>query len=653
MVSASTNPLGVDVGGTFTDLVALSEGRARLTKVASTPADQSEGVERVIARSGLDGPWAMSHGTTIATNALLEHSGARTALVTTEGFRDLIEIGRQARADLYDLARRRPPPLVPRQLRFTVRERMGPHGVVAPLDPISVANCVGRIAAAGVDAVAVCLLFAFADPSHELIVRDAIAAALPQVHISVSCHVLPEFREFERMSTTVADAYVAPQMKLYLSNLGQRLGPLGVEQIRVMQSSGGVASIEEACRLPASCVLSGPAGGVAGARLVAASCGFDDVITMDIGGTSADVATILRGQVVTSEERSLGGVSIRLPALDIRSVGAGGGSLIWVDGGGGLRVGPQSAGARPGPACYGLGGSHPTISDAFAALGHLRDGMSLGDQVMVQRTSAEKALAEVAPSLGMSVLQLAEGALEVGAASVALAVRQITLERGLDPRSFALEAFGGAGGLFACAVAEELGIDTVIVPAAAGLLSALGLAMSDWRSDVSQSVMTDLNDCSGSALESLFTSLEDRLRRSLPNCQTERHADLRYRHQAYEMTVLAGGVDQMRHRFDQAHEQRYGYCMATESVQLVNLRVTGRVEVAKPAFELASDNASWSIPGAVHHGGCWIQAPRVGFGRRLDLAGPAVVELPGSTCWIAPGWRARCVEANALILERT
>jgi N-methylhydantoinase A len=423
-------PVGVDVGGTFTDLVGVIDGRLTALKVPSTPDDQSLGVASALASAGMEGPLLLAHGMTVATNALLERRGARTALITTEGFRDLIEIGRQDRADLYDLSRRRPAPLVDRALRFTVRERVGPKGIITPLDEASLAACVAEVCAADVDAVAVCLLFAFRDPAHERAVGAAVRVALPGVHVSLSSDILPEVREYERLSTTVADAYLAPEMSRYLSRLLDRVQRRGAEQTLVMQSSGGVATVEQAARLPVSCVLSGPAGGVVGARAIATACGCDDVLTLDVGGTSADVAAIVGGELEVTTERAAAGVAIGLPMLDIHTISAGGGSIVWVDDGGGLRIGPRSAGAVPGPACYDLGGTEATVTDANLALGYLGDGALLGDSVRLRAELAELALAPVAERLGLSVPEVASGVLKVVAVDVAQALREVTVERG-------------------------------------------------------------------------------------------------------------------------------------------------------------------------------------------------------------------------------
>src|SRR5690242_343261 len=378
--------VGVDVGGTFTDLVAIVDGELVTAKVPSVPGAQARGV--AAALRAVDGPIrVLAQGTTVATNALLERRGARTALVTTEGFRDVIEIGRQARASLYDLTAHAPAPLVPRELRFVVRERMGPEGVLVPLSEESVAEVVEAVRRAGVEAVAVCLLFSYLHPEHERRVGEALRAALPGVRVSLSTELLPEFREYERCSTTAANAYLAPALSAYLAELQPQ--PL------VMQSSGGVTDAAVAAERPAACVLSGPAAGVAGAAFVAGLSGYGDVLTFDMGGTSTDVAAVLGGEAVVTAESVVGGVPIRFPMVDVHTIGAGGGSVAWVDDGGALRVGPRSAGADPGPACYGRGGIEPTVTDANLVLGRLRDGAVLGGEVELDKRLAEEALARL------------------------------------------------------------------------------------------------------------------------------------------------------------------------------------------------------------------------------------------------------------------
>ena len=506
--------VGVDVGGTFTDLVAIADGELTTAKVPSTPSDQSEGVMHSLEAAAVEAAdvSAFAHGMTVATNALLERAGARTALVTTDGFRDVIEIARQSRPSLYDLTQDRPPALVPRERRFSVRERMGPEGEVEPLDEDSLAAAVEAVRAADVEAVAVCLLFGFLHPEHERRVGGALREALEGVHVSLSSEVLPEFREYERFATTSADAYLAPRLGAYLESLAAKVSDAGIPAPLVMQSSGGVVELDLAARGAAACVLSGPAGGVVGAAHAAAASGYLDVLTFDMGGTSTDVAPVVGGEAATTTESVVAGVPIKLPMVDVHTVSAGGGSIARADSGGALRVGPESAGAEPGPAGYGLGGEQPTVTDANLFLGYLADGAQLGGEVTLDRSSAEAALEAVGERLGLDALDTALGVARVTNAEMVRALRVISVERGLDPRDFALVAFGGAGGMHACALAEELGMATVLVPKASGVLSALGLAISDLRRDYARPLLDKLDEVDRGELDAAYRELEARAR---------------------------------------------------------------------------------------------------------------------------------------------
>jgi N-methylhydantoinase A len=655
--------LGVDVGGTFTDLVALVDGRLVTAKVPSTPRNQAEGVLRALEAAGID-PAAVAgfaHGSTVATNALLERRGARTALVTTEGFRDVIEIGRQQRPALYDLARDRPPPLVPRELRFTVRERMGPAGEVTPLDPERLAAVVTAVERAGAESVAVCLLFSFLHPEHERRVGEALRKALDGVAVSLSSEVLPEFREYERFSTTVADAYLTPRLAAYLERLAAEVRGRGYPAPLVMQSSGGVIEIDRAARHAASCVLSGPAGGVVGAAWVAGLSGHRDLLTFDMGGTSTDVAAVLGGAVQTTTESVIGGVPIKLPMVDIHSVSAGGGSIAWVDEGGALRVGPHSAGADPGPAAYGLGGDDATVTDANLLLGYLQDGTVLGGTggVTLRHELAERALGALGERLGEDAVGAALGVVRVANAEMVRALRVISVQRGIDPRELVLLAFGGAGGMHACALAEELGMSRVLLPRAGGVLSALGLAISDLRRDYVRPLLGALAEVSAADLEAGYARLEEQATRDLGEPSMERLADLRYRGQSFELTVPFGGLDELESRFHVEHSQRYGYRMDGEPVELVSLRLIATVEVPKP--ELRADPAgetSTSPPRrrAVNLDGEWHEVAIVeggGLAPGAPVGGPVVVEYPESTVVVRPGWRGTVDRVGSLELERT
>ncbi|HEY3462842.1 MAG TPA: hydantoinase/oxoprolinase family protein [Gaiellaceae bacterium] len=562
--------LGVDVGGTFTDAVLVEEGRVRTAKVP-TAARQEESVLAAARAVGAGaGVSRFAHGTTVATNALLERRGARTAYLGNAGFEHLLHLRRQERAHLYRLCAEHPEPLVPLERCHGVRGRLGPQGELEPLDLSSLPDI------GDAESVAVCLLFAFRDPSHEQAVADELRRRRPGVHVVASHEVAPEFREYERASTTAADAYLAPVAARYLRALAAAAGDAGLPEPVVMLSSGGVLPAEEAAAHPARLLVSGPAGGVVGAGLVARRAGFENAIAFDMGGTSTDVCLLPGGRAERVSEREVGGLSVRLSSVDVHTVGAGGGSLVRRDAGGALRVGPESAGADPGPACYGRGGG-PTVTDANLLLGRLPEELPGG--LVLDRDAAAAALDGIDPAAVVEVVN----------AEMLRALRVVSVERGHTPRDFALVAYGGAGPLHACALAEELGMEAVLVPAAAGVLSALGLAAGEERRDHVVSHVRPLGEVGG-----------------LP---PEGEADLRYRGQSFELTVPLGA--DLAGRFHRAHEERYGYSDRGREVELVAVR-TAEVELG-PAFELPSGE-----PGRA--------------------AGPALVELDGSTLWIPPGW---------------
>ncbi len=657
----SDTRLGVDVGGTFTDLVALSEGGVTTAKVPSTPRDQSVGVMNAVGASGVeaDALDALAHGMTVATNALLERRGARTALVTTEGFRDVLEIARQNRPSLYDLAQDRPPTLVPRELRFTLKERMGPEGELEPLDEAGLEEVISAIERAEVEAVAVCLLFAFMHPEHERRIGEALREALPEVHVSLSSEVLPEFREYERFSTTAADAYLAPKLAAYLKNLAGKVEDAGMPTPLIMQSAGGVVGIEDAVDDAAAFTLSGPAGGVVGAAYVGDLSGYRDVLTFDMGGTSTDVAPVIGGEVQTTTETVIAGVPIRVPMVDVHTVSAGGGSVAWADAGGALRVGPHSAGAEPGPAGYDKGGEEPAVTDANLFLGYLADRAELGGEVVLRRELSEKALEGLGKKIGLDALESALGILRVADAEMTRALRVISVERGLDPREFALLAFGGAGGMHACRLAEELGIRTVLVPRAGGVLSALGLAISDLRRDYVSPYLANLADVNVRELKETFEGMEGVAAKDLDGPRYTRRADLRYRGQSFELTVEAQRpleVDKLEECFHAAHEQRYGYRMEDEPVELVNLRLTATVPVDKPELKETQPKGEAEVGRRrSNFDGEWQEVPvldRERMGRGSEVEGPAIVEFKESTCVVSPGWQGQVDGVGTLVLER-
>ncbi len=655
--------LGVDVGGTFTDLVAVQDGRISTAKVPSTPRDQSRGVLGAVEASGVrvEQVAVFAHGTTVATNALLERSGGRTALVTTEGFRDVLEIGRQDRPSLYDLTRARPEPLVPRELRFTVRERMGPAGVVVPLDEDDLARVVASLEKAGVEAVAVCLLFAFLRPDHEQRVGAAIRRAIPSVPVSLSSELLPEFREYERTATVTADAYLAPRVTAYFGRVAARSLERGLPEPVIMQSTGGVAKIAAAAAQPARVVLSGPAGGVVGASYVAARSGYRDLLTFDMGGTSTDVAPVVDAVVQTTTESELAGVPLKLPAVDVHSVSAGGGSLAWVDDGGALRVGPQSAGAEPGPAAYGLGGVEATVTDADLVLGILPDGARLGGELTLRAELAEQALGRLGERLGLTAEQAAAGVVRVADAEMVRALRVISVERGLDPRDFALVAFGGAGGMHACAIAEELGTPTVLVPRASGVLSALGLAISEMRRDYVAPLPARIDELEPARLSSALAALAEQADADFAEFAAEpvlqRLADLRYRGQSHELTVAGHAPSALAEAFHTAHQQRYGHRDDDETVEIVNVRLVATVPAEHPDIVEPEPAAPSPRAGrrAVLLDGEWTPADildRAQLGRGSTVRGPAVVEDEASTTLVRPGWHGVVDQVGSLLLTR-
>jgi N-methylhydantoinase A len=561
--------LGIDVGGTFTDAVLFHDGELWTAKVSTSPR-QEEAVVAAARRVGAETVERFTHGTTVATNALLERKGARTAFVTNAGFEHLLHLRRQNRASLYRLCASHPVPLVPLERCVGVRGRIVPGEELTPLDLDALPNI-------DADAVAICLLHAYRDASHERAVAAEVRRRLPRAHVVASHEIAPEFREYERASTTAIDAYLGPTVARYLRALAGACSDAGLPAPLVMRSSGGVAELEEAAAHPAVALVSGPAAGVVGAARIAALAGYENAISFDMGGTSTDVCLILGGAAARTAERDVGGFPVRLPSVDLHTVGAGGGSIVRRDAGGALRVGPESAGADPGPACYGRGGMLPTVTDANLLLDRLSS--RLADGLELDTDAAARAFARIDP----------EEALAVVNAEMLRALRLISVERGHDPRDFALVAFGGAGPLHACALAEELDIRTVLVPDTAGVLSALGLVASDERRDRVRSYIVPLHQAG-----------------ELPR---DGEADLRYVGQSFELTVPL--QPELEDAFHRAHEERYGYADRDREIELVAVR-TADVRPAPP-IELPS-------------------------GAAIEARGPAVVELDGSTCWLPLGW---------------
>jgi len=679
--------VGVDTGGTFTDLVLVDGDEIRIHKLPSTPDDPSRAVLEGLAE--ILGPEAsysarVIHGSTVATNALLERKGAVTALVTTAGFEDVLEIGRQARSDIYDLGVTKPAPLIPAERRFGVAERLDERGsVVTPLDEDDVRRAVAAVRASGAGAVAVCLLHSYANPGHERAVAEALAAGLASgsgapgegrsgPFVCVSYDVLPEFREFERASTTAVNAFVGPVMSGYLRKLGERLDH---GRVRIMASNGGVVSLDTASRLAAQTILSGPAGGAVGGFETGRRAGYDHVITFDMGGTSTDVS-LCAGELTRTSEAEIGGLPIRVPVIDIHTVGAGGGSIAYRDPGGSLKVGPESAGAAPGPICYGRGGERVTVTDANLFLGRLSPAHFLGGAQMLETGGVDTAIRALAAELDLEPVELAEGVVRVANATMERAIRVISLERGFDPRDFSLVCFGGAGGLHAADLSRSLGIPRVLVPAGAGTLSALGMLLADPIRDFSRSLLRPVAELDDGALEAEFEALEGLGRRELlveglpeSSLRFERLADLRYVGQGFELPVPVGSEEKTRSSathlsgalasaFHEHHERRYGYADPGRPVEVVTIRVRVVAVTEKPVIRpepLAGSDAGAAVIGPHRFvwGGGWREGTLIDRARLQagnELAGPAVVVEYSSTTLVPPGIGCRVDEWGNLIL---
>ncbi len=653
--------VGVDVGGTFTDLVAITDdGEIAVRKVATTPSEPAVGLGRALdaVSGGMD---VLIHGTTIATNALLERRGARVVLVTTRGFEDLLWLRRQDRAALYDLARHHPPPLVARSDVLGVAERAGPMGVIDPLTDDEVARVVGAVQRLAPEAVAVALLFAFRHPQHEKQLAVALREALPGIPIAPSHEVLPVFREFERASTTTVEAYLRPRVSAYLERLDGDMRGRGVRTLRVMTSSGGTLSPGAAAARAASLALSGPAGGVVGARLVGAAVGVRDLLTLDMGGTSAD-ASLVRGGLPHGEGAgSVAGVPLALPAILIETVSAGGGSIARVDEGGALKVGPESAGAVPGPACYGRGGDRPTVTDACLALRWLDAQHPLADEVRLDRDAAERSLLTLAPLAGGDPAAIAAGIVAVAGAVMARALKRVSVARGLDPRRMALLPFGGAGPLFGCLLAETMGMRAIVIPPHPGALSAMGLASAAERVDRIASLHRMLDDLAPADIAGAFAPLLDDGARQLPGGALLRYADCRFAGQGYEMTVPVTDDDPRRIRqvFLTEHRARFGHAGGgdAQAVELVNLRVVTLREGPVPRF--AGTHRDVRHPGASRP--INLRGQRVtasvwaldALAPGVTLTGPAILAGRDATALVEPGWHGTVHESGALVLERT
>lgn len=687
--------IGVDIGGTFTDVVVADEARGSLevVKVPTTPRDFARGVLDALATAtrqhGVRPAEValLAHATTIVTNALLEGKGARTALVTTRGFRDVLELRRSARASLYDLFQDGPSVIVPRHLRLEVRERLDAQGqVIVPLHMEDVDDALDVITRHDVQAVAVCLLYSFLDDAHERQIGARLRAARPDLPVFLSSEVLPEIREFERMSTTAVCAYVGPILASYLDRLEAAVRSQGFPAPYVMGSSGGVFTVAEGLKMPAMAVESGPAAGVIAAQLIGRQLGLPDLISFDMGGTTAKASLIEKGEIKTTSEYEVGGSGharrwlhgtghpIRVPVIDLAEVSAGGGSIAWIDPGGALRVGPESAGAEPGPVCYGQGGERPTVTDADLVLGYLNPVALLGGALPVHLDRARAAIeATIARPLGQGVLEAAAGIVDVVTAGMAAALRIVSVERGHDPREFALVAFGGAGPVHAARLAQELEIPRVIVPPIPGGFSALGLVASDLRRDYVKTFYARLDEARLDEVTAVWAAMEASARGMLrdagvPESRWEiaRAADCRYIRQAYELTVPAAAgpvtAEAMRRvaaDFHDKHRVTYGHANPDEPVQLVNLRLSAVGKLAGLDLSRWPDRSAVSGPvdareayfretGPVR---CDV-IPREALPPGARRAGPLIIEAMDTTVVVPPGWQCRVAARGVIILEQ-
>jgi N-methylhydantoinase A len=652
--------LGVDVGGTFTDAVFFDGERLHTAKLPTTPGDQSAGViaavEAVIELAGTEAKEieAFAHGMTVGTNALLEERGARTALIATRGFADVLEIGRQDRPQLYRLCAPKPRPLIAEELRFEAAERIGHQGPIEPLGEAEPGRLTGLVRESGVEAVAICLLFSYLDPAHEQRIAKHLRSELPELHVSVSHEVLPRFREYERCSTTAIDAYLSPLLGRYLGRLERAATDAGLPSPLVMQSSGGVAGAEEAARAGAWSVLSGPAGGAVGAGLLAQLCGDGNALGFDMGGTSCDVCVVEDGKVSRTDSRTIAGRVIQLPMVDVHTVGAGGGSIGWRDGGGALRVGPRSAGAEPGPACYGRGGEEPTVTDANLMLGRLAPDSKLAGDVTLDASAAEEAIATLASSLGLEPIEAAEGIVRIANQEMVRALRVVTVERGIDPRRFALLPFGGAGPMHAAEIAAELEIDRILCPRAGGVLSALGLCASDRRRDTARTVMLSGDDFTGERIAAAVEELAAGLS-SDSGAKPEVTYEMRYAGQAFELPVSGSthpDPADLKERFAAAHERLYGHRDPEAGVVLVDIRLAMVTPGARPRPIAGAGNVEHSSR-PVRFDGEWLETPilRGEPGATTAAEGPVVFELPESTFVVPPGWDAQVDEFGTICVH--
>ena len=676
--------IGVDVGGTFTDVVAVDDsGAVTLAKAPSTPQDQSigvmDGLERLAGRLNLDlaGLFGQTerivHGATVATNALLERKGAKAALLTTEGHRDVLEMREGLKPDRYNMRMPPTPPLIPRRRRLGVKERMRPDGAIEiALDKGSLNAAITALKANGVESVAICYLHAYKDPVHERATAEAVKAALPNAYVTISADVLPQIKEFERVSTTAVNAYVGPAVGRYLSSLENRLQDAGYAgPVLIILSHGGVAPIQDTIRLAAGTVLSGPAGGVAGARRSAELLNAPNLIPFDMGGTSTDISLISGGEAALSSDRAVAGERVALPSLDIVSIGAGGGSIARVDAGGVLHVGPESSGAQPGPACYGRGGTEPTVTDASVVLGLLDAENFLGGATALDKPAAEKALDSLATALNIDRMTAAEGVHRVVNTTMAEGVRLVSVRRGVDPRQFALLSFGGAAGVHITEIARGLEIGRVFAPRVASVLSAWGMLATDLRFEAARSHIGDATTLDAGSLRDLFVELEGQARERLANAgfegevQIRPSADMRYGEQIFEIDVALDGVDfssadlmdEVATRFHARHEELFTYSLPDQEPVLVNARAAAIGVLPELPQEPEAGAGAPAAPlrtRGVYMDGKTVDTPIYDFdalapGQKIN--GPAIVESETTTVVLRPNDKATTTPFRWLDIE--
>jgi N-methylhydantoinase A len=687
--------IGIDIGGTFTDVALVDEttGKIGVAKVPTTPGDLADGVLSALktamrrynvhpAEVGL-----LSHATTVVTNAVLEQTGACAALITTRGFRDVLELRRSARAELYNLFQDAPATLVPRRRRFEITERVGADGkVITPLAENEIDQLIGQLKAAGAQAIAISLLFSFLNPQHERRLADRLRKALPEVPIYLSSDVLPEIKEFERSSTTAVCAYVGPILASYIERLQQVTRNQGLPPLHLMGSNGGIVEAAEAIAIPATAVESGPAAGVVAAALVARQTGKLNLLSFDMGGTTAKASLIRGGHYETTPEYEVGGGSsmsrwmhgtghpIRIPVIDLAEVSAGGGSIAWVDRAGALRVGPRSAGADPGPVCYGRGGTEPTVTDCNLVLGYLDRGSLLGGELAIDHDRAAAAIRKrLAEPLGIDTRAAAAAVIDVVNHAMAEALKIVSVQRGYDPRDFMLAAFGGAGPLHAVALASELGIPGVICPPIPGAFSALGLVGTDLKRDYVQTLYTAAGSPDARALEAAFVTLEkagaamlDRAGIPSQRRRFERAVDARYARQSYELSVPVAArpveeaaLAQVIEDFHQRHRKTYGHDNRSEPVQIISVRLSAIGML--PSLTIRSEPAHSGTQARKGEREVWFRESgavaanvyeRAHMPAQMQAAGPTVIESLESTILVPPGWDAKMNADGFVLLAR-